>query len=335
MNVIIAADGRPYALLEKEFPDLEMIRLPGYKIAYPRNDRMAQRMMWLVPNIIKGIIREHWALRGIIKQYSIELVISDGRFGLWNRRIPCVYITHQVMVKFADWLRFLESLFYKLHKCLIHRYRECWIPDVEGEPNLSGDLSHKYPIPKNALYIGPLSRMVKQLPKHDVNPREQAPVHYDLLVIISGPEQQRTIFEKLVVDQVRKLTSLNTLILQGKTEENTDRHLTANIQIVSHLDSEKLNEALLSADIVLARPGYCGIMDLAVLGKRAILVPTPGQTEQEYLAEKYKQEMVYYYETQDEFDLARSLEEEAMGFTGFDMESQSEEVALERVLGLL
>ncbi|NQU06349.1 MAG: glycosyltransferase, partial [Calditrichaeota bacterium] len=158
MNVIIAADGRPYALLEKEFPNLEMIRLPGYKVSYPQDAGMTAAMIRQIPQMMRGIVNEHNLLKSIINKRNIDLVISDGRFGLWSRQIPCVYLTHQLIVKFPKSLKSFEHVFYKWHCHVIKRYTECWIPDLSGEPNLSGDLSHKYTTPSNCYYIGTLSR---------------------------------------------------------------------------------------------------------------------------------------------------------------------------------
>ena len=338
MNVIICADKRPHALLEKEFPELEFIRLTGYDIDYPSDDSMAIEMARQTPKIIRETVKEHMALRRIVKRHNIDLVISDNRFGLWSRRIPCVYMTHQLMVKFPPRLRNLEPIFYNMHKSLIQRYTECWIPDRHGTPNLSGDLSHKYPLPDNAHFIGLLSRFKKHKVRgkiYDISDEEDRPSKgYDLLVMLSGPEPQRTIFERLVIDQARQLPALKTLVLQGKTEEECDENICDNIRLVSHMNSEDLNEAILSSELVLTRAGYSTIMDMAVLGKKAILVPTPGQTEQDYLAYKFEREKKFYSEFQDDFNLKRALEK-TEGYLGLDMRTGSENMILERVRAML
>ncbi|MDP8241175.1 MAG: glycosyltransferase family protein [Candidatus Hatepunaea meridiana] len=343
-DVIIAADKRPYALLEREFPGQKMIRLPGYDITYPHDSNMVVKMIQQTPRLISRIIKEHRALSRIIERYKIDLVISDARFGLWTKQVPCVYMTHQVMVKFPGRFRCLESIFYRLHKCLINRYTECWIPDVEGEPNLSGDLSHKYPLPRNAHFIGQLSRFTKNVnyqepqkkgfQEQQASPPADNITNYDLLILLSGPEPQRTIFEKTVIDQAMKLTSFKTLILQGKSECSQDVMLSENVRMLSHLPADELNAAILAIPLVLARLGHTTIMDLSVLGKKAILVPTPGQTEQEYLAEKYKEERFFYSETQDDFDLQRMLDR-ATEYTGVEMHEVDEEAILKRTQSVL
>ena len=65
---------------------------------------------------------------------------------------------------------------------------------------------------------------------------------------------------------------------------------------------------ILNSIVVISRPGYSSIMDLTTLGKRAIFIPTPGQTEQEYLARYLKDKKIYFSMEQDEFDLFYALE---------------------------
>ncbi len=324
LNVIIAADGRPYDFLKIEFPELHHLRLPGCRVKYPESGSMALKMLCQAPGIVTGIIRERRILRDIVDRYKIDFVISDNRFGLWSRAVPSVYITHQIMVKCPAGLRFLEPLLYRLHSWFINRYTECWIPDFEGEPNLSGDLTHSYPLPGNTRFIGPLSRFSMN--------EEGEPLN-DLLVILSGPEPQRSILERIVLTQVKN-SPLKVLIARGKTEEAEETAVTEDVRMVSHLETEELNRAILSSRQVLARAGYSTIMDLALLGKKAILIPTPGQTEQEYLADRFMRKKIYYSEPQSGFNLARALKE-TEGYSGIDLSADTTEVVTGRIVQLM
>ena len=157
-EVIIASDGFPLEFLKKEFPTLQTIEFKGINIKYNKSNSQVWAMLWQMPKIIFAIIKEHYELKKIIQKFDIQAVISDNRFGLWNKKIKTVYITHQISVKISNRFEFLNKIIYIVHCQIIKRYSECWIPDFEGEENLSGDLSHKYPLPKNAKFIGILSR---------------------------------------------------------------------------------------------------------------------------------------------------------------------------------
>jgi hypothetical protein len=142
-EVLIAADGRAYELLQQEFPELQFIRLKGYEIRYPSSGSMAASMLLSIPKILSGIKREHRELEKIIAEHKIDTVVSDNRYGCWNKQVKSIFITHQLMLKSP----FGEGLLHRIILSHIKKYDECWIPDHAAENNLSGELSHKYPLP--------------------------------------------------------------------------------------------------------------------------------------------------------------------------------------------
>jgi UDP:flavonoid glycosyltransferase YjiC (YdhE family) len=305
-EVIIGADGRPLELLKREFPGLEHVVMPGYNISYPGKGSMILKMAASVPKIRSGIKKEHALLEKLISEKKIGAVISDNRFGLWSSQVPCVFITHQLMIKSP----FGEKLLHQLNKSYISKFKHCWIPDTEGEDNLSGDLAHRFPLPANARFIGLLSRFER--------PGTAQPAgshHQDILALLSGPEPQRSILEKKIIAQLNP-RHLQALIVQGITEKK-DEVADGKTRIVSHLLSADLEAALSSSACLICRPGYSTIMDLAVLQKKNIVfIPTPGQTEQEYLAERLLKNGTAYAVPQDRFDLEVALKE-AKSYKGF------------------
>lgn len=293
-EVVIAADGRMEHLLRDEFPDLRFIYLKGYGLSYSSVFTAWMKIIFQLPKIIFRLLVEHSHLKNIIREHKIDVVISDGRFGLWNKNVCSVYMTHQVMIKCPRGLKVFEPLLYYFHSRIINKYNFCWIPDYSGGANISGDLSHKYPLPSNARFINPLSRYTPS--------SEEINFEYDLCIVISGPEPSRSVFEKIVLSQLDTYTG-KAILIEGRPGRKHDEQ-KGNHRIVSHLPSETLKKAIVSSRLVVCRSGYSSIMDLVALKKDALLIPTPGQTEQEYLAEYLASHKIFKSVSQSEFSLA-------------------------------
>lgn len=285
---IIGSSGRPMKLLKGEFPDVESVELDGYNISYPEGSGMAWKMFKSTPHILRRIREERTELEGLIGPLKLDAVISDNRFGLFTDKIPSVYMTHQVMIKAP----FFESVLYRIHANYMKNFSEVWVPDFEKD-GLSGDLSHKYLLPANAKHIGSLSRFGQRKTSNEL----------DVLVLISGPEPQRTRFEKTILRQLEEFSGTATAVL-GTPDLKLDKLDSRNHRIVSHLNADELETEMAKASLVISRSGYSTIMDLSALGKKAAFVPTPGQTEQEYLAKKYQKEGKHLSMSQRKLDLA-------------------------------
>lgn len=287
---VIAASGRPLLLLQAEFPKAEVVHFDGYNISYPEGSGMAWKMFKSTPHILQRIKQEQVELDALIDRLKLDAVISDNRFGLHSKRIPCVYITHQVMIKAP----FFETLLYRMHATYMRKFSRVWVPDFEQQ-GVSGDLAHKFPLPRNGEYIGTLSRFCTAPSTHPST---------DVLVIISGPEPQRTRFEQLVLDQLQHFKG-NAVAILGTPDKQFDR-TEGNVRLVSHLTAAALEKELAQAKLVVSRSGYSTVMDLCALGKQAVFVPTPGQTEQEYLASRFHQLGVHQCMKQRAFSLEQA-----------------------------
>ncbi len=291
-ELILAADGGSYHLLKTSFPDLRLIRFPFMKITYSRHLPMALSVLLILPKLTASIRKEHHQLKTLIREHDIDIVISDNRFGLHNDSVTAVYITHQVRIRIPGSKHLLESMLYRWHLRVMNKFDHCWIPDFPGEDNLGGILSHPGVIPSNAMYVGPVSRFMQW---DDREPRELLK-HYEIVVILSGPEPQRTVLESTLIKKLRK-SDKSILIVRGLPWDKQGQRLYDNIELVPHLPADLLRKYLLNASYIICRAGYSSIMDLAILGKTAILIPTPGQTEQEYLG-SYLSEKGYFHLTQ-------------------------------------
>ena len=290
VEVLIAAEGYPLQLLHQEFPKLPTIEFSSYRIFYDTNNSLVKTMFRQLPIILSGIVREHKMLKKIVREQGITQVISDNRFGLWNKHVHTVYITHQLMIKMPKKHKWLEPIVWLLHRFIINRYNECWIPDFPEDGGLSGDLAHKYRLPRNAKFIGPLSRFTASVPEENTA--------FETVAVISGPEPQRSLFENILMKQLQKQL-FPSLIVRGTPSDNKTFTRVGNVTLVSHLSAKDLLPYLLGASIIICRSGYSSVMDLYAIGRTALLEPTPGQTEQEYLAE-YLQGKGFQYKKQEE-----------------------------------
>lgn len=319
---ILATDGRALDFLKTEFPQVTSIRLKGYHPVYPKDDGMVMTMASQTPKFLAAIAQEHSGLKKIIRAHSIDLVISDNRYGLWTTATPTVLITHQLFIRMPRSMKWMEPAVNALNHFFIKRFTHCWVPDVEHDENISGELSHGSAVPSNVEFIGMLSRF-------SFTPAQKK---YDLLVLLSGPEPQRTILEEAIFHQIKE-TSLKTLIVRGKPEEHRKENLTEMIESVSHLPSGQLAEALLQSEVVVCRAGYSSIMELASLKKAAMLIPTPGQTEQEYLAERLSKKGCCVVQPQRALDIPKALSElKQLKNTNIPFEGDRFKIALKKFL---
>ena len=301
-EVIVAAGGRPLEFIRKAFPDLRVIEFPGTTITYPKSNRFGLRIFRMLPRFLYGIWKEHRVLRKLVTETGANMVISDNRYGCWHSGIPSVFITHQLEVRLPERLKFLGGFARGINYWFIRKYRSCWIPDFESPMGLGGNLSHPAKLPGNAVYVGILSHFSHIIPDPAGGTQD-----FDLLVMLSGPEPQRTILEDKLLIQLATL-NFQVAFVRGMPESDEVYVLDNRIHVFSHLDSQNLASIAQRSALVVCRSGYSSIMDLVTLGKRAIFIPTPGQTEQEYLAKYLMEKKIYFSENQDDFDLVYALE---------------------------
>lgn len=291
---IIASDGVALQMLQKEFPHLQSLELPSYHIEYAKNGAFFKwKMIKNSPKMIEAILQEKKTIRQWIDEYDISGIISDNRLGVYSKKIPSVFITHQLNVLTGN-TTWISS---KVHQRIIKKFSQCWIPDVETKPNLSGKLGHLENTESNIKYIGPLSRLHKR-------PVDKK---YDLMVILSGPEPQRGMLETQLTTEM-DLFKGKVIFIKGKIEPEQKVEQVGNVTYYNFMNTEQLENTFNESEMVLCRSGYTTIMDLAQLGKKAFFIPTPGQYEQEYLAKKLKKEGLVPFAKQEDFKIDNLLE---------------------------
>lgn len=299
-QVIIASDGPQLTLLREEFPDLEFVTLPGYKMTYNRFVPIAFKVLTEIPRLFIKVANENKLLKTIIKDHNIDIVISDNRYGLWNKNVYSIIITHQINIIVPPILKFTGQLLHRITHKYIRRFNECWIPDFGGKQNLSGDLSHGTSIPSNCKYIGLLSRFDRSALRSTPERR------YEIIAIVSGPETQRTIFEEKLLAQL-PVNDKSCLLIRGIPGDTRIKTLRRSLDVADHLSSDELEAILRSGPMVICRAGYSTLMDIAFSGNKAILVPTPGQTEQEFLAANLSDAGVFYTTSQKQMNLSTAF----------------------------
>ena len=144
----------------------------------------------------------------------------------------------------------------------------------------------------------------------------------DYLVIISGPEPQRTILEKIILSKIGELDGSGVVLL-GSPQGQKAAVRRGEWTCIPYVPTEVKTELMNRARCVICRSGYTTLMELAELGKnRALLIPTPGQTDEEYLSWYYREKRWYYSENQKHLDLADYVAKTA-DFPGFPVMSRT------------
>lgn len=306
-DVLLAGSGDSLLLLQQEFPQLKFFTLPGYRPVYSSGTSLVWKMAIQLPKFFRVIKKEHDEIETIIDNHQIDFIISDNRYGCWSRKIPSAIITHQLNILLPKGFGWLSMLVRSLNQKLIGNFSCCWIPDYKDPAlSLSGELSkHDKVYFHHIEYIGPLSRFTAG--------NSGEPV-YDIACILSGPEPQRSIFEKKLSDQL-KGSNLRHFVVRGNVSQKNLLQLNE----ADFLTSDALETIMAQSSSVIARSGYSTIMDLAVMGKKGILVPTPGQTEQEYLARRWADKGVFFTMPQHEFDLETALQQSKQ-YTGLSVD---------------
>jgi UDP:flavonoid glycosyltransferase YjiC (YdhE family) len=308
VRVIIASSGSQMALLSAEFPDLEIVEIPGYGIRYSaKKGRLVRGLIMRIPGILRSIRRENAWLKTFCSRRRIDAIISDNRYGLYHREIFSVFITHQLFVETGMGL-WANRMLMRLNYFFIQRFSECWVPDFREAPNLAGLLSHPCRLPAITVkYTGILSRF-HHVAKEISNP---------LLILISGPEPQRTQFEDKVFSGLGNYAGA-AVVVRGLPGITTEKIISnKKVVIHNHVVSEKLNDIMNRSEIVISRSGYSTIMDLIRLRKKALLIPTPGQPEQEYLAHYLDEKKWAIRVPQEAFNLTTCLKKISANGFGF------------------
>jgi predicted glycosyltransferase len=285
---------RDYIL--QTFPGIDTLHLEGYNVHYSKSGKGFMFSLFRqMPGLLKTIAAEHEWLKRTVTEKHFDGIISDNRYGLFHKEVPSVIMTHQVLAQ-TGISNTADLLLSRIHYKRLQQFNQCWVIDVPGNPNLSGKLGHPKRLPANANYLGLLSQ---------ITPKQDSEDH--LMILLSGPEPQRTILSDLLWQQANTLNQ-KIVFVEGSNNIEERTNIPAHIQYHKRITKEQLQPLLESAGMVVCRSGYSTLMDLVSLNKKAILIPTPGQTEQEYLGKHLHKEGVFYSAPQKGFNLQQALD---------------------------
>ena len=290
---IIASDGSALQFLKQEFPNLESFELPSYHISYGRNLKL--KILFQFPSMVKSVQQEKKIINDfILKNKDVVGVISDNRFGVRSSLVPSVYLTHQINV-LSGATTFFSSF---LHQKIIKTYDECWIPDT-SDSQFSGKLSSTKNL--NYKFIGVLSRFKKEVVEKKI----------DILVLLSGPEPNRTLLETKLISELKN-DPRNIVFVLGIVADKQKKWTVGNNTFYNYLLSSTLQKIINASEIIISRSGYSSIMDFAILRKKVFFIPTENQPEQAYLAKYLQENRIAPFSTIADFSKEKLLQVQKM-----------------------
>lgn len=295
-DITIAATEKQIAFYKSELNNVHFEKINAYNVRYSKILPFSFILFLQLPKIFFAIYKEKKIIKKIINANTFDIIISDNRYGFRNKKVKSIFITHQLNIILPHSIQFFSRIINKLNKKLIEKFDECWIPDEEFD-GISFELGHSN-FPKiKTKYLGCLSRF-KNIESVSFEGK------YDIVALVSGPEPSRTEWEKLLVSELEK-TSYSVLVLTGNPHTDKVFKVKNNLTIANHIETKELYHYLKSAKLVISRSGYSSLMDYKILKIKALIVPTKGQSEQEYLAVKCSENQIHYVLQQKDFKIDR------------------------------
>ncbi|HPW74036.1 MAG TPA: hypothetical protein PKZ03_09065 [Methanothrix sp.] len=318
-EVTIGTSGNALALLKRECPECNFITFKDYPAPYSSSRFFLPKFTASIPILLRALARERKRLEQILAENEFDLIISDNRMGVYSHDIPSYFITHQLRFSLPQYLYPFEMLTIPANSFFHMKFDGVIVPDIypwSSQPNLSGKLSRSRldATNKRAYFAGILTSTRKM----------ERDLDLDYLLIVSGPEPQRSKLEEIILRQVQKLPGEKVVLLGSPQKERHER-LDGQTTVHSYLSTEEKVELMNRARFLIARSGYTTMMEMAELDKRhGLFTPTPGQTEQEYLSRYYARQGWFLSRSQYKLRLVEDVQE-AMNYHGFPEMSKTAE----------
>lgn len=260
--------------VKRECPNIITEEVEGYQIRLDSDKSTYRQMLTQTSKMLYAIKAEKEVAQKLSEKYSVDTIVSDNRYGFRTPKTQSIFITHQL----APPVPKLRTLVTKKILNWVNEFDECWIQDEE-QGALCPELNKsELNIPKS--FIGWSSRFSKVA----------SPILNKYTFIASGPEPQLSKFSQEIAKIVERTGKNYQLVVP--------KDLGLKNQVVNP-STEELNKIINASEIIVSRAGYTSIMELSVVGKKAILVPTPGQYEQSYLAQSVQHPQIQFVQEKD------------------------------------
>jgi len=299
-EVTIAACGNALTVLQREFPSCRFIEFEDYPSPYSSGRFFLPKLAVYFPTLLRAVARERKQTERIISRNHYDLVISDNRIGVYSSKVPSLFITHQLHYHLPAWFWPAELFASALNGFHHGKFDRVIVPDnPPGLLSLAGKLSRpdSAAAGARAYFAGILS----STPKLDI------PADLDYLVLISGPEPQRTRLEEILLPMAQELDG-HSVVLLGSPQRKSGVTGSGGCSVRTYVTNEEKAALMNRAKFVICRSGYTTMMELAELKKKAgLFIPTPGQTEQEYLSWYYEHKGWFFSKSQYDLDLPADI----------------------------
>jgi len=304
-----ASDGQALALLKAELPvGTPIHELPSYGVRYPTRSASVNMVLG-GPKMGAAILQEAKAVEALHNRYAYDFILSDNRFGCRVPGVASAILTHQVHLPIRNW--FSRKLGTLLNHRLLAKFDQIVVPDVPNKPRLAGAMSAPHPKVQTN-YIGSISRF--QTSSNAIDKSSTTA----LAIVLSGPEPQRTKLEIQLLQSIANSPNNGTVLLvRGRPDKAPSlaidllKKIAQNgtqLEVHDFMGTKDLEGVFAKAEIIISRPGYTTVMDLSVLGRAAIYVPTPGQPEQEWLGKSLERAGVGICVKQQQLVLAKAIQ---------------------------
>ncbi len=303
IEVEVVSDGQALEWIKSRFPQLNCHEIKGLNPQYPTDGSMVLSMLKQLPGFMWAITREQAAFKKLAGERAAKAVISDNRYGCYVPGLPSMFLGHQLQIQLPAGSGWISPAVQWVNRRYLSPFDEIWIPD-HPDRALSGALSAGFE--GKSRFLGRLS--------HLKITNQETQIKKKYLFLLSGPEPQRSLLERKI-SRWPGLKAAESSLVRGTSSKRMQVY-PMGMEVHDLADSETISRLLATHELMVCRPGYSTLCDLWQSNNKSLLIPTPGQTEQEYLGNRMQDTGLAMNVQQDLFKPDKNLSE-ALQYKGF------------------